>query len=114
MEAGGCTVVVELGGRGRPHRCLAKLHGRLTELGGRGHPHRRLVEPSGRGQPHNHLAKPGLEEWQERSSTEEGDRTTIWKNGKRGAELRPEPARSPWAKTFMGRTKFRLKDGSSI
>jgi len=64
----------------------------LAELGGRGRPHRRLVELSGRGQPHSRLAKPSLEEWQERSPTEESNRTTIWKNGKRGGGLQPELA----------------------
>ncbi len=106
--------LVELGGRGHPHRRLAKLHGCLTKLGGRGRLHRRLAEPCGRGQLHSRLAEPGLEECQERSPTEEGDRTTIWKNGKRGAGLRPEPARSPEAKMFTGKTKFSLKDGISM
>jgi len=106
--------LAELGERGRLHRHLAKLHGRLTELSERGRPHRHLAKPNGKGQPHSRLAKPGLEEWQERNPTEEGDRTMIWKNGKRGVGLRPEPTRSPGAKTFMGRMKFSLKDGSSI
>jgi hypothetical protein len=83
--------LAELSGRGRSHRRLAKVHGRLTELGGRGRPHHRLAEPSERGQPHNCLAKFSLEEWQERSPTEEGDRTMIWKNGKRGVGLWPKP-----------------------
>ncbi|CAN5954453.1 unnamed protein product [Sphagnum jensenii] len=107
--------LAELGGRGRPHRRLAKLHGRLTELGKRGRLHHRLAEPSGRGQLHSCLAEPGLEEWQRRSPTKEGDCTTIWKNGKRGAGLWPEPTGSPGAKMFMRRkTKFSLKDGSNI
>jgi len=113
--------------RGHPHGCLAEVHSGLTELsgrgrlhhclaelGGRGRPHRRLVEPSGRRQPHSCLIELGFEEWQERSPMEEGDHTTICKNGKRGAKLRPELARSPGAKTFMGRTKFSLKDGNNI
>ncbi|CAK9278606.1 unnamed protein product [Sphagnum jensenii] len=113
--------------RGQPHGRLAEVHGglaklsgrgrlhrHLAELGGRGRSHCRLVEPNGRGKPHSHLAEPGMEDWQGCSPTEEGDRTTIWKNGKRGAGLQPKPARSPGAKTFTGRTKFSLKDGSSI
>ncbi|CAK9881768.1 unnamed protein product [Sphagnum jensenii] len=106
--------LAELGGRGCPHHHLVKLHGRLTELGGRRRLHRSLAEPNGRGQPHNCLIEPGLEEWQKWSSMEEGDRTSIWKNGKRGVGLQPELAQSPKAKTFTGKTKFSLKDGSNI
>ncbi|CAK9216751.1 unnamed protein product [Sphagnum troendelagicum] len=61
------SCLTKLGGRGRSQRRLAKLHNRLIELGGKGHPHRRLAEPSGKGQSHSRLVEPG-EEWQERSS----------------------------------------------
>ncbi len=102
--------LAELGRRGCLHYHLAKLHGHLTELGGKRRSHRRLAKPSGRGQPHSRLT----EEWQERNLTEEGDHTTIWKNGKRGAGLQPKPARNPGAKTFTRRTKFSLKNGNNI
>ncbi len=39
--------LVELGGRGRRHRCLAKLRGRLEERRERGQPHGRLAEVHG-------------------------------------------------------------------
>jgi hypothetical protein len=42
-----CGCLVELGGRGRQHRHLAKLRGRLEERGERGQPHGRLTDVHG-------------------------------------------------------------------
>lgn len=42
-----CGCLVELGGRGRQHRHLAKLRDRLEERGERGQPHGRLTDVHG-------------------------------------------------------------------